>query len=283
MRTPVPKDQTRSARQHGLWWPRVLLALLALLIIGGTLGFLPYALPDHSAVLPRPFGDPWYLFEKPRHGASLLWRATVKEQIQLVKETRPRILFIGDSLTERWRFEGEDIWNRHYAPRDAMNLGIGGDRTENVLWRLRRMSLNLLSPEVTVILIGVNNLNGDSPEETARGVLAIVDLVQTQLPETQVVLLSIFPASYRPDVLRRQIQETNAEIEANLDGLDLIYLDFSDSFLDAERYIPASLMGDGLHLTEEGYRVWAEAMEPTLSELLGPVPPASPGLRNSDD
>ncbi len=138
------------------------------------------------------------------------------------------------------------------------------------------MPLELLNPEVVVILAGVNNLEDDSPNETARGILAIVDLVRLRLPDSQILLLAIFPATYYPNGLRRQIARANDEIRSLMGDRDLVFLDIGAVFLDEEGRVLPELIGDGLHLTEAGYEKWAEAMEPTLSQWVGPLGAGSP-------
>ena len=74
------------------------------------------------------------------------------------------IIFIGDSITDDWRYWGKEIWAAKYEPRHALNFGIGGDKTQNVLWRLKNMPLQDLKPKVAVVMIGTNNL-ANTPEQ----------------------------------------------------------------------------------------------------------------------
>ena len=67
------------------------------------------------------------------------------------------VLFIGDSITQGWEGEGKNVWSRYYSPRQAINLGIGGDRTQHVLWRLDNGNLKGLKPKAAVVMIGTNN------------------------------------------------------------------------------------------------------------------------------
>lgn len=185
------------------------------------------------------------------------------------------LLFLGDSITAAW--EGRDgdghgpvqVWERYYGARKAANFGIGGDRTQHILWRIGQGEVDGLSPGVVVLLIGTNNLSGNTPEEIAAGVKAIVNTLKVKLPETKILLLGVFPRGEKPNPLRERIAELNARI-AGLDdgGKTVKYLDIGHHFLSDDGTIAKDVMPDALHLTRKGYRIWADAMEPTLWELL---------------
>jgi beta-glucosidase len=122
---------------------------------------------------------------------------------------RPELLFIGDSITQGWGDVGREVWQRHYDKVHAVNLGIGGDRTENVLWRLQHGALDGQAPKVTVLMIGTNNTGqrAENPETTAAGVKRLLDEIRQRLPGTQVLLLAIFPRGEKPGDLLRGINE----------------------------------------------------------------------------
>ena len=182
-----------------------------------------------------------------------------------------KLVFLGDSITQAWA--GNATWRRYYEPRRAVNLGIGGERTEELLWRLDHGALHGLDPEVIVILIGTNNLPDCSAEQVAGGVSAVVDRVRALSPRARILLLAIFPrgairgldapsqaAWPRVEAANRLIHRLAAE------GVRV--LDIGPSFLDARGEIPRPMMPDFLHLSPLGYETWAEAMEPSLRELL---------------
>lgn len=252
---------------------------LTVLVLGGCVFLLPYFLDSHSAVLPRAHGDPWFYLEKPQLPRTRIWERKVSRHIELLERTNPRIVFVGDSLTQDWETGGAAVWEEFYGDRRALNLGVGGDKTEHVLWRLKKMPLERIDPEVVVILIGINNLTDrDPPEEIARGVTAVVDQVEKSLPESRILLLSLFPAGRFPgEALRDKIRQTNTEISRRLAGRDITQLDIGRHFLNPDGTIPREVMPDGLHLTERGYRIWAESMDPTLSRLLN-----APGLSETE-
>ncbi len=181
------------------------------------------------------------------------------------------LLFVGDSITDNWRRPGKAVWTTRYEPLKAANFGIGGDRTEHVLWRLQNGELKGIHPKVTVLMIGTNNTGRDTSAQIAEGVTAIVNEIKKQLPETKILLLAVFPRAEKPDSpLRTKIAEVNRTI-ARLDdgGKSVAYLDIGDKFLQPDGVLPASIMPDFLHPNEKGYEIWGDAMAPKLSELLG--------------
>jgi lysophospholipase L1-like esterase len=181
------------------------------------------------------------------------------------------LLFIGDSITDNWRKPGKAVWTARYEPLKAANFGIGGDRTEHVLWRLQNGELQGIHPKVAVVMIGTNNTWRDTAAQIAEGVTTIVAEIKKQLPETKILLLGVFPRAEKPDSpLRPQLAEVN-RIIAKLDdgGRTVAYLDIGDKFLQPDGILPASVMPDFLHPNEKGYEIWADAMAGKLSELLG--------------
>jgi hypothetical protein len=65
-----------------------------------------------------------------------------------------KVIFLGDSITEGWKYNGQELWAKHYAPRGAYNYGISGDTTQNVLWRIENHEFDGLTPKVVVLKIG---------------------------------------------------------------------------------------------------------------------------------
>ncbi|MFM7817899.1 MAG: GDSL-type esterase/lipase family protein, partial [Verrucomicrobiota bacterium] len=170
-----------------------LIASLASVILSGTL-------LGHSAVEPVPRGEEWW---KQR-------QQTLNQRAADAGE-KAEILFIGDSITQGWENEGKEVWARHFGPRNAVNLGIGGDRTQHVLWRLENGNLKGVKPKAAVVMIGTNNSNGEdnTPEQIVDGVRAIVEKLRTKLPETQVLLVAIFPRSENFSVQRGKLAQIN--------------------------------------------------------------------------
>ena len=119
------------------------------------------------------------------------------------------LLFLGDSITQNWGSNGKEVWQKYYGNRKAMNAGVSGDRTEHVLWRMDHGNIDGIHPKLTVIMIGTNNVGsstskGNTAEEIAAGVKAIVGEVREKLPETKILLLAVFP---RGEVTDSQLEK----------------------------------------------------------------------------
>jgi beta-glucosidase len=180
------------------------------------------------------------------------------------------LLFLGDSITQGWEGAGKDVWAKFYGSRKAMNAGIGGDRTQHILWRLDNGNVDGLKPKLAVLMIGTNNSGNNTSEEIAKGVKAIVEKLAVKLPETKVLVLGIFPRGANADDARRKVNVGANEIIKTLDdGKKVYYLDIGDKFLQPDGTLSKEIMPDLLHLSPKGYEIWAESIEPKVAELLG--------------
>ena len=186
------------------------------------------------------------------------------------------ILFMGDSITDGWRTKGSNVWNRYYAPRHAANFGISGDRTQHVLWRMDNGELDGIKPKVVVLMIGTNNTGKENDHKTPRntvpevieGVTAVVNDIRVKLPDSKILLLAIFPRGILDDSQRTQVALVNTVLPKLDDGKMVKFLDIGSKFIEADGTLPKSIMPDLLHPNEKGYQIWADAMEPTLGEML---------------
>ena len=194
-----------------------------------------------------------------------------QEQINArAKEGDVDLLFIGDSITQGWMGAGKDVWQKYYGERKAMNAGIGGDRTQHVLYRLDHGNIDGLKPKLAVIMIGTNNSGTDSSEDIAAGIKAIVEKLRSALPETKILLLGIFPRGANAEDPKRKVNIGANEIAKKLDdGQHVTYLDISDKFLEADGTLSKEIMPDLLHLSPKGYEIWAESTEAKVAELMG--------------
>jgi beta-glucosidase len=182
-----------------------------------------------------------------------------------------QVVFIGDSITHNWEKDGVPVWDRVYKPLNALDLGFGGDRTENVLWRLQHGEVDGLAPKVAVLMFGTNNTGHrqEDPKTTAIGIKRNIDELQKRLPDTKILLLAIFPRGEKPDDKLRQInQKVNAIIAGYADNQKVFFLDIGQSFLQADGTLSREIMPDLLHPNQQGYEIWAKAMAPTLNKLL---------------
>src|SRR3954452_10902644 len=111
------------------------------------------------------------------------------------------VIFLGDSITHGW--EGQKAWQEHFGPFHPVNLGIGGDQTGHVLWRITEgHELDHLNPKVAVLMIGTNNTGGHTAEQIAGGIKAIVEELRRQKPDIKVLVLGVFPRGSAADAER---------------------------------------------------------------------------------
>ena len=195
---------------------------------------------------------------------------------EVSKAGEAQVVFLGDSITQGWEGKGKAMWEQHFAPMKAANFGIGGDRTEHVLWRLANGNFDGLKPKLVVLMIGTNNTGHQGREgyactaqQTAEGVKEILAVLEKKCPEAKVLLLGIFPRG--PDAMdkfRVQNEETNAIIKGYADGKRVFWKDLGPVFLEKDGTLSKEIMPDLLHLNEKGYQMWAEAILPDVTALM---------------
>jgi tRNA A-37 threonylcarbamoyl transferase component Bud32/lysophospholipase L1-like esterase len=190
--------------------------------------------------------------------------------VEIAKKGDIDLLFLGDSITDGWRGEsGKNVWDKAFGRLKPANFGIGGDRTEHLLWRIQNGELDGITPKVAVLLIGTNNTINESPEQIADGIRVIVNTIRAKSPPTKVLVLGIFPRGKNiPNALNTKIMETNKIIAKLDDGKNVKYLNIGQKFMKVGQ-IPDTIMYDHLQLTGVGYQIWADAITPSLRTMMG--------------
>ena len=230
-------------------------------------------LGTHSAVTPVEQNSQWAVkWWMPRHEGVL----------DRIKQGNVNLIMIGDSITHGWENSGKAMWAKYYEPRGAANMGFSGDRTQHVLWRLDNGEIDNIDPKLAVIMIGTNNSNDtdNTSEEIADGIKAIVCKLRTCLPNTKVLILSIFPRGSKEQRKDKAKDATpNPQWDKNnkaselaseiADNKMIYYLDINLAFLDENGTMTREVMPDLLHPREKGYQIWAEAIEPMVKKLMG--------------
>lgn len=199
------------------------------------------------------------------------WWKTRNAAFNVIAQQRnAKIVFLGDSITHNWEIPGRVSWETHFAPLDAVNFGISGDKTENILWRIESGNFSgKMNPKLIVLMIGTNNWR-DEAGDTAKGVKKILKTLQKSEPQAKILLLAIFPrGADKNDAARQKNERVNAEIEKYADGKRIFWLNINDIFLekDEARTLPKAVMPDLLHPSAEGHRRWAEAVLPRIKQL----------------
>lgn len=176
------------------------------------------------------------------------------------------LIFDGASITEGFQSTGKEVWNERYGKLHAFNFGVSGDHTQNVLWRLSRGQVDGLHPRLVAIMVGLNNLRANTPEEIAEGLKAIVAQYRERCPDAVILLQALLPAGEKPaDPLRDKIKAVNALISKQGDGKKVIVVNFGDKFLNPDGTISPEIMPDFEHPSLKGYRIWADAIQPVIN------------------
>ena len=224
--------------------------------------FAEVEMKTHSAVTPVHQDAQW---------AQSWWMDRQRSVNERVKKGSVDLIFIGDSITHSWENGGKELWAEYYEPRNAVNMGFSGDRTQHVLWRLEHGNIDGLRPKLAVIMIGTNNSNGNdnTAEEIADGIIAICAKLRKELPEMKILLLAIFPRAEKPCPQRAKNERASELASVIADGKMIHYLDIGGEFLEADGTLAKEIMPDFLHPNTEGYKIWAEAIEKKIAELMG--------------
>jgi lysophospholipase L1-like esterase len=206
------------------------------------------------------------------------------ELLEKRKQGRIDIYFEGDSITRRWGTSDEQYraflenWRQNFFGWNAADFGWGGDTTQNILWRLRNGELDGVNPKVIVLLAGTNNVGNKSPQgdeearaaDIARGIKAILDLFRRKAPKATIVLMGITP---RNDNMAAMpvINRINERIAKFADGKRIRFVNLNERLADKDgKLFEGMTVRDGLHLDIKAYQVWADALKPIFTELLGP-------------
>ena len=203
---------------------------------------------------------------------------------EISKKGEAQLVFLGDSITHGWDgARGKAVWEKCWAPLNAANFGIGGDRTEHVLWRLEHGNFDGLKPKAIVLMIGTNNTGHQgrkqkelndavyqcSAQQTAEGVKAILDKLKAKCPTAKILLLAIFPrGTDSQDKYRQQNEATNAIIKGFADNKTVFFMDINAKFLQPDGTLSKEIMPDLLHPNEKGYQIWTEAIQARVKGLL---------------
>jgi lysophospholipase L1-like esterase len=173
-----------------------------------------------------------------------------------------QVLFLGDSITERWT---KEIWQENFGARGGLNAGIDGDRTEHLLWRLEHGNLDGTPPKVIVLLIGTNDLgHGRSPELAAEGIRSDLIYLREQLPGVHVLLLGLTP---RSDRFRDKVIVVNQLIKTCNSGF-VRYANIGNTLLDRQGHLIPTMSLDGVHFTAAGYQLLTQQLKPLIDALL---------------
>ena len=239
----------------------------------GAVGGLRYTLeewPDGKSPAPpqNTFNPPIdsYAPQYDPDGTCAVYEAKQAAFNETLLARKPELVFLGDSITSRWP---QELLEKHFGAYRPVNLGVGGDRVQNVIWRLQRTSLEATPLKALVLLIGTNNTGAFTSEEIAGGIQKLVKIVEEKTPESKVLILGVFPRGPAiNDPKNRRIHALNAKLKDLADGKKVFYLDVGPSLAEPDGSISLEVMPDHLHVALPGFLRWMDAMKPTLQSLL---------------
>jgi len=194
--------------------------------------------------------------------------AALSARLALAPVAATELVLIGDSLVASW---APDIFEQFYGARRPLNLGIPGDTTQTLLWRLGQGNWPAaLRPRAVVLLVGTNNLDaGWPPDMTARAVLRVVAELRAKAPGTRVVLVGLLPRGAEPDDPRRAaIGQVNDLLRPCHDGRSLFWAEPGSVLLDGRQRLTPLISFDATHLTPYGYAILSAALEPVVRAAL---------------
>lgn len=204
-------------------------------------------------------------------------RLAHEQLVAKAKQGRIDLYFVGDSITRRWgATDYPDFlanWKKNFHGWNAGNFGWGADSTQHILWRLQNGEIDGVNPKVIVILAGTNNIGRTPPDdakvaEITRGLKAIVDTCRAKAPAATIVLTAIFPRNDNPAVVPG-IERINQNLAGLVDGKSVRFLNVNAQLADKDGVLVDGVTVDKLHLSLKGYQLWADALKPILTELLG--------------
>ena len=201
------------------------------------------------------------------------WLDTHSNLVNVVQANKGPIdvLLVGDSITMQWG----KAWTQHFGQYKTVNIGIGGDKTQNVLWRLDHGGVEGLEPRLVVLLIGNNNMFFTSEtgiEPVAQGIKMCVNNLRDKFPKASVIVVKVLPAHAPGNRFYEDIKRVNAALDTlNLESDSKVrLLDMWGDMVDADGTLKKELFSpDNIHLSQEGgYKLYAEKLKPLIEKAL---------------
>ncbi len=243
------------------WFPRT--SILAVALFGGAL----FAYAEEPAPPPSDPVEPAARDRDFSWMPKAEWEKLHAEFSAVAAKGEAKLVFHGDSLlgAARW----SEAWKQEFGRYEPALFGMGGDRTQNLLWRLENGEIGSLTPKVVVLLIGTNNIHTTprDVEDTARGIIACAQKLNAAYPAAKILVLGVFPRDEDPQsAIRAKIKRINELVAAIDDGERFFVRDIGAVFLEPDGRLSREISPDQLHLKEEGLRRWAEAIAPFIHE-----------------
>jgi|GEM_PF-78616 len=193
------------------------------------------------------------------------WMDIHLKQKQKLSEGNKQILWLGDSITHQWSNTGKESWDKLAQSYSIINLGIGGDKIENLLWRISDLDWNSIEPKIIVVMIGTNNISheNNTPQQIYKGIIETTEKLHHLAPNSKIILFNIFPRGDNSNNPNRKIAKSiNTELEAVSWPPHVHYHTFWNELLEPDGSISSILLPDTRHLSAKGFEQWAEEVKP---------------------
>lgn len=209
--------------------------------------------------------------EEPQYRPQQWWIQRHQENIAAVSKhpDKVKLVFMGDSITEGM-YMARDVLDKLWGNYFPEHLGIGGDSTHHLLWRIQNGEVSGLDPKLVVVLIGTNNLNDFSDEQTVEGIEAVVAELRKRLPASKILVLGLLPRDYALNgVYRKRVRGVNEILSHRIaDHKNVFYFDVGDKLILPDGTLPPTVMPDFLHPSHNGYEMLFNGIKPTVDQLL---------------
>ena len=200
-----------------------------------------------------------------KHG----WYEKHEKLVAIAAGSLSSVLLIGDPLVNGLA-RYHRVWSKYFKPLRALNFGVGGDRTQNVLWRIENgeIPLNL---QVAFVHCGTNNLDRDNPDEIRDGIASIVYTIQERKPNANFIVSGLLPRDQETSFRRDKIKLVNQKLRKWCQSgkvRNVHYLKPDKDWTEPDgRLVERYYFTDFLHLVEEGYDKFAKSIYEAIEKV----------------
>lgn len=189
--------------------------------------------------------------------------------MSLTNKSSYKVVFFGDSITRRWE-DNIELWNEYFASFTPLNMGVGMDTLENMLWRVQNGQLDGLKPSLIIVLAGTNNITQSPVDYIAQGVISLTKEIQQKCPNSKIVICGLLPRVQDDSGVdcRTKVDEVNAILEPLCKKEGFPYFYYGDQLLAADGSVDRRVQEDGLHLNAEGYKIAGPILKKLIESML---------------